>query len=220
MTSIVTTLDGPAAPPAEITILAVDDHQLVREGIAGVIDDEPGMRLVADAASGEEAIRLFRVHRPAVTLMDLRLPDIDGIDAMIAIREDFPNARVVILTTYPGDAQARRALKAGASGYLLKSMLRKELIDTIRLVHGGRRHVPAEVASDIAEHLDSESLSDREVQVLRLVAGGNANKRIAAALLVTEDTVKAHMKNILAKLMANDRTHAVTIALKRGIIDV
>ncbi|MEO8937336.1 MAG: response regulator transcription factor [Burkholderiaceae bacterium] len=198
----------------------MDDHQLLREGIAGVVEDEPGMRMVAEASTGAEAIRLFRAVRPDITLMDLLLPDMSGIDAMIEIRKDFPKAQVIILTTYRGDAQSLRALQAGASGYLLKSMLRKDLVETIRLVHSGIRHVPAEVASDIAEHLLSQPLTDREIQVLRLVAIGNSNKRVAMHLGVSEDTVKAHMKNISSKLMANDRTHAVTIALKRGIIDM
>ncbi len=200
--------------------MAVDDHQLLREGIAGVIEDEPGMVLVGEASNGTEAIRLFREHRPDVTLMDLRLPDMTGIDAMVEILRHSPRARVIILTTYRGDAQAQRALNAGAAGYLLKDTMRKELVNTIRLVHDGVLHVPAEIASDIARHFASDALSGREVEVLRLVADGNSNKGVASRLRVTEDAIKGHMKSILAKLQANDRTHAVTIALQRGIIDL
>ena len=213
-------MECPQTGTPDIRVMAVDDHQLILEGIAGVIDDESDMRMVGDASTGDEAIRMFRAVRPDVTLMDLRLPDMSGIEAMTAIRQDFPTARVIILTTYRGDALAHRALKAGASAYLLKGSLRKELINTIRLVHGGKRHVPADVASDIATHLLSTPLSAREVEVLQLVAAGNSNKRVALHLEVSEGTVKAHLKSILSKLMANDRTHAVTIALKRGIIDM
>jgi DNA-binding NarL/FixJ family response regulator len=202
-----------------IGILVVDDHPLLREGIAAVIGGQPEMRLVAEATNGVEAVEQFTVHRPDITLMDLQMPEMNGIDAIAAIRAHSPSARIVVLTTYHGDVQALHAFKAGASGYLLKSMLRKELIDTIRLVHAGGTRIPPEIASEIARYVASEALSAREIEVLRQVAGGNANKRVAAHLGISEETVKAHMKSILSKLSANDRTHAVTIALKRGIIE-
>jgi DNA-binding NarL/FixJ family response regulator len=202
-----------------IKILAVDDHPLLREGIAAVLDGEDEFELVAEGTSGAEAIELFRVHRPDVTLMDLQMPGMNGIDAIIAIRSEFPNARFVVLTTYQGDVQALRALKAGASGYLLKNMMRKELLDTIRIVHAGRRRIPPEIAAELADHVTDDALSDREVEVLRRVATGNSNKIIASQLNVSEATVKGHMKSILSKLGANDRTHAVTIAMKRGFLD-
>jgi DNA-binding NarL/FixJ family response regulator len=202
-----------------IKILAVDDHPLLREGIAAVLDGEDEFELVAEGTSGAEAIELFRVHRPDVTLMDLQMPGMNGIDAIIAIRSEFPNARFVVLTTYQGDVQALRALKAGASGYLLKNMMRKELLDTIRIVHAGRRRIPPEIAAELADHVTDDALSDREVEVLRRVATGNSNKTIASQLNVSEATVKGHMKSILSKLGANDRTHAVTIAMKRGFLD-
>lgn len=202
-----------------IGILVVDDHPLLREGIAAVIGGQPEMRLVAEATNGVEAIEQFTVHRPDITLMDLQMPEMNGIDAIAAIRAHSPSARIVVLTTYHGDVQALHAFKAGASGYLLKSMLRKELIDTIRLVHAGGTRIPPEIASEIAKYMASEALSAREIEVLRQVAGGNANKRVAVHLGISEETVKAHMKSILSKLSANDRTHAVTIALKRGIIE-
>jgi DNA-binding NarL/FixJ family response regulator len=202
-----------------IKVLAVDDHPLLREGIAAVIDGEGDIELVAEATNGQEAIELFRRHLPDVTLMDIQMPGMNGIDAMVAIRSEFPGARFVVLTTYQGDVQAFRALKAGASGYLLKNMLRKELLDTIRVVHAGRRRIPPEVAAELADHVKEDALSEREVEVLRMVAAGNSNKIIGAQLSVSEATIKAHMKSILAKLGANDRTHAVTIAIKRGFID-
>ena len=202
-----------------IKVLAVDDHPLLREGIAAVIEDEEDIELVAEAASGHEAIELFRKHRPDVTLMDLQMPGMNGIDAIVAIRSEFPNARFVVLTTYQGDVQALRALKAGASGYLLKNMLRRELLDTIRAVNAGRRRIPPEIAAELADHVTEDALSEREIEVLRRVAAGNSNKIIGVQLSVSEATIKGHMKSIMAKLGANDRTHAVTIATKRGFID-
>lgn len=202
-----------------IRVLCVDDHPLVRDGIAFALQLNAGIELVAEATNGVEAIEAFRRTRPDVTLMDLQMPTMNGIEATIAIREQFPCARIVILTTYSGDVQASRALKAGAVGYLLKASLRTELIETIRLVHAGRRRVPPQIAAEIAEHIHSDDLSVRETEVLRRVAGGNSNKIAADALSISEDTVKGHMKSILSKLRANDRTHAVTIAMKRGILD-
>jgi len=203
-----------------IRVLTVDDHPLLREGIAAVLEGQADIVLVAEAANGREAVERFRTYRPDVTLMDLQMPEMSGIDALVTIRSEFPAAKIVVLTTYRGDAQAVRALHAGASGYLLKSMLRKELPDTIRAVHRGQRRIPPEIAAEIAEHHTDDALSEREIDVLRLVAAGKANKIVAAELAISEETVKAHMRNILGKLAANDRTHAVTIALKRGIIDV
>jgi DNA-binding NarL/FixJ family response regulator len=205
--------------PKQIRIMTVDDHPLLREGIAAVLEDEPDMVLVAEATNGDDAIRSFRQHRPDVTLMDIQMPGMSGIDAMTAIRTEFPTARFIVLTTYQGDVQALRALKAGASGYLLKSMLRKELLETIRIVDSGRRRIPPEVAAELADHLADDALSEREMEILRQVASGNSNKLIASQLRISEATVKGHMKNILSKLGANDRTHAVTIAIKRGFID-
>ncbi len=202
-----------------IKVLAVDDHQLLREGIASVLEGEPDMVLVAEASNGAEAIEKHRAYRPDVTLMDLQMPGVNGIDAITAIRRQSPDSRFIILTTYQGDVQALRALKAGASGYLLKSMLRKDLLDTIRAVHAGRRYIPPEVAADLADHVADDALTEREVEVLRKVAMGNSNKIIANGLNVSEATIKGHMKNILSKLGANDRTHAVMIAMKRGFID-
>lgn len=202
-----------------IGILVVDDHPLLREGIAAVIGGQPDMLLLAEATNGAEAVEQFAVHRPDITLMDLQMPEMNGIDAIAAIRAQSPLARIVVLTTYHGDVQALHAFRAGASGYLLKNMLRRELIDTIRVVHAGGKRIPPEIASEIARYVASEALSTREIEVLRQVAVGNANKRVAALLGISEETVKAHMKSILSKLAANDRTHAVTIALKRGIIE-
>jgi DNA-binding NarL/FixJ family response regulator len=210
------TMRGPWA----IRILTVDDHQLLREGIAAVLEGQPDMVLVGQASNGREAIEGFRQHRPDVTLMDLRMPDMSGIEAITAIRAEFPNARIIVLTTYAGDVQAAGALRAGASGYLLKNLVRKELLETIRAVHAGKRRVPPEIATEIAEHIADDALTEREIDVLRRVAAGKSNKVIAAELDISEGTVKTHMKSILPKLDASDRTHAVTIALKRGILDV
>lgn len=209
-----------ARDPQRIRILCVDDHLLLREGIAAVIEDQPDMTLIGQADSGREAIKAFRQHRPDVTLMDLRMPDMSGIQVIAAIRGEFPSARIIVLTTYAGDVQAIKAFKAGATGYLLKSMLRKELLQTIRAIHSGKRHVPAEVAREIAEHAVDDALTEREVEVLKGVAAGKSNKLIAAELAIAESTIKVHMKSILPKLAASSRTHAVMIALKRGILDV
>ena len=203
-----------------IRILTVDDHPMLLEGIAAVLEAEDDMELVAEASNGHEAIAKFRAHRPDVTLMDVQMPEVNGIDAILKIREEFPAARIIVLTTYGGDAQASRAFKAGAAGYLLKNMVRKELIDTIRTVHAGKKRIPPEIAMDIAEHHSDDALTEREIEVLRTVAQGNANKIVGQLLNVSEETIKAHMKSILSKLGANDRTHAVTIALRRGIIEI
>ena len=203
-----------------IRVLMVDDHPLLREGIAAVIEGQPDLEMVGEATNGREAIEQFRAHQPDIVLMDLQMPVMGGIEAISAIRNEFPNARIVVLTTYKGDTQALRAFKAGASGYLLKSMLRKELLDTIRSVHAGHRRIPPEIASEIAEHHTDDALSQREIEVLQRVAAGGANKIVAGELNISEETVKAHMRSILAKLSANDRTHAVMIALKRGIIEL
>jgi len=209
-----------AAHSGVIRILAVDDHQLLREGIAAVLDGQQDMTLIGQAGNGQEAIESFRHLRPDVTLMDLRMPDLNGIEAISAIRSEFPNARIIVLTTYAGDVQAAAALKAGAAGYLLKSLVRKELLETIRAVHAGKRRVPAEIAAEIAEHVADAALTEREIEVLRRVAEGKSNKLIGAELDICEGTVKTHLKSILPKLDASDRTHAVMIALKRGIFDL
>jgi DNA-binding NarL/FixJ family response regulator len=203
-----------------IRILTVDDHPLIREGIAAVLQGETDLELVAEASTGREALEKFRAHRPDVTLMDLQMPGMNGIETIAAIREDFPDARIVVLTTYSGDAQALRAFKAGASGYLLKNMLRKELLETVRSVHAGKKRVPPEIAMDLAEHHNDDVLTERELTVLREIADGGANKIVADRLHISEETVKAHVRNILSKLGAKDRTHAVTIAVKRGIIQI
>jgi len=203
-----------------IRVLCVDDHPLLREGIAAVLEAQADMELAGEASNGGEAIASFKRHRPDVTLMDLRLPDMSGIDAITAIRAEFPAARIIVLTTYDGDAQALAALKAGAAGYLLKRTLRTDLLDTIRAVHLGKRRIPPDVATGIAEHATDDALTAREVEVLKGVAAGKSNKLIARELAVSEGTVKAHMKSILPKLKARDRTHAVMIAVKRGILEV
>jgi len=203
-----------------IRILAVDDHPVLRQGIAALIADESDMSLVAEATNGREAIQQFRAHRPDVTLMDLQMPEMNGLDAMIAIRGEFPEARIIVLTTYTGDVQARRALQAGARAYLLKNSLHKELLDTIRAVHAGRKNLSPEVSFELAEHAAEETLSPLEVRVLHLIADGNSNKEIGARLSITEDSVKGHVRNILSKLGANDRTQAAMIGVKRGIIQL
>jgi DNA-binding NarL/FixJ family response regulator len=205
---------------APIRVLSVDDHPLLREGVAALLASQTDMTLVGEASNGREAIERYREHRPDITLMDLQMPEMSGVDAIIGICSEFPGARIIVLTTYGGDVQVMRALKAGARAFLLKGLVRKELVETIRQVHAGQKRIPPEVAAELAEHATDDALSLREIEVLRLVSGGNANKEIASRLSITEETVKGHIKNILAKLGANDRTHAVTIGLKRGIIDL
>ncbi len=209
-----------APPGQEIRVLVVDDHPMLREGVAAVLALQPDMVLVGEAENGAEAVARHRELRPDVTLMDLQMPGMTGLEAIETIRAEFPAARIVVLTTYAGDVQALRALKAGATGYLLKSTLRRELLDTIRNVHAGRRHLQPEIAQEIAIHAIDEALSEREIHVLRLVAAGRANKQIAWDLSLSEDTVKAHLKSIFAKLDVADRTHAVTVAAKRGVIEI
>jgi DNA-binding NarL/FixJ family response regulator len=201
-----------------IRILAVDDHPLLRNGVVGLVADQPDMQLVAEASNGLEAIQQFRTHLPDITLMDLQMPEMNGIDAISAIRGEFSEARIIVLTTYSGDVQVLRALKAGARAYLLKNLLHKELLDTIRSVHAGRKAVSAEISYQVAEHATDDALTPAEISVLRLIAEGNANKQIADRLSITEETVKGRVKNILSKLGANDRTHAAMIGLRRGII--
>jgi DNA-binding NarL/FixJ family response regulator len=202
-----------------IRILTADDHALLRNGIAGLVNDEPDMKMVAEAATGVEAIKQFKHYHPDITLMDLQMPEMSGIEAIIEIRSEFPEARIIVLTTYTGDIQVARALKAGVRGYLLKARVNRDLVDVIRAVHLGQKRIPPEIAAELADHAGEGDLSARELEVLGLIARGNANKEIAAQLAITEETVKSHIRRILDKLGANDRTHAVTIALKRGIID-
>ncbi len=208
--------------PAEslIRVFSVDDHPLLREGIAAIINSQPGMRLIAQASTGREAIHQFREHRPDVTLMDLRLPDMSGIDTMIAIRSEFEDAKIVMLTTFEGDVEIQRALAAGARGYVLKSMPPKELAEVVRQVHAGKKRIPPEVAAQLAEHLSDEALTARERDVLRHVAAGNRNREIGEQLHISEETVKVHLKHIMEKLGASDRTEAVTIAVRRGFIEL
>jgi DNA-binding NarL/FixJ family response regulator len=208
------------AAPSLIRILVVDDHPLVRQGIAGLVADQPDMKLVAEAPNGREAIQQFRTHRPDVTLMDVQMPEMNGVDAIIAICGEFSDARIIVLTTYVGDVQVVRAIKAGARAYLLKNTLHKELLDTIRAVHSGKKTMSPEVSFQLAEHATDDALTPAEISVLRLIAAGNANKQIADQLSVTEETVKGRVKNILSKLGANDRTHAAMIGIKRGIIEL
>ena len=207
--------DGP-----KIRVLTVDDHPLLLEGIATIIESQPDMSLISRATSGTEAIQRYREHRPDVTLMDLRLPDLSGIDAMIAIRAEFPEARIVMLTTFEGDVEIQRSLEAGARGYLLKNMPPNEILSVIRHVHAGKKRVPPEVAAQLAEHMSDEELTGREIEVLRKVAGGNRNRDIAELLFISEETVKVHIKHIMDKLGAKDRTQAIAIAVRRGIIQL
>jgi DNA-binding NarL/FixJ family response regulator len=206
--------------PNPIRILAVDDHPIFRQGITGLLADQPDMKLVAEACDGREAIQQYRAHRPDITLMDLQMPEMNGLDAVMAIRGEFPEAKIIVLTTYTGDVQVLRALKAGARAYLLKNLLHKELLETIRAVHSGRKALSPEASFELAQHATDDALTEGEVKVLRLIAAGNANKQIADRLAITEEAVKGRVKNILSKLNANDRTHAATIGLKRGIIEL
>jgi DNA-binding NarL/FixJ family response regulator len=203
-----------------IRILTVDDHPLLRKGIAALVNTEPDLKLVAEASNGKEAIDAFRTHRPDVTLMDLQMPDIDGLEAIKVIRSEFPDARVIVLTTYSGDMQVLGALKAGARGYILKGHVHKELLHAIRAVHAGQKRIPPEIAAELADHATDDALTEREIDVLRLIGAGNSNKQIADQLSIGEATVKSHVTNILSKLGANDRAHSVTIGLKRGIIEL
>jgi len=203
-----------------IRILTVDDHPLLRKGIAALVNGEPDLKLVAEASNGKEAIEAFRSHRPDVTLMDLQMPELDGLATIEAIRREYPDARIIVLTTYQGDTQVLRALKAGARGYVLKGYVHKELLDAIRAVHAGQKRIPPEIAAELAEHATDDALTEREIAVLRLVSSGNSNKEIAERLSVVEATVKSHVTSILSKLGANDRAHAVTIGLQRGIIQL
>ncbi len=208
------------ASPAQIRVLSVDDHALIREGIAALIANQKDMRLVAEASNGREAIEQFRSHHPDVILMDVQMPEMNGIDALIEIRSEFPGARIIVLTTYAGDVLCKRAMQAGAQAYILKGNVRRDLLDMIRAVRAGKKFIQAEVAAEFASHAVDDSLSEREVEVLSLIAAGNSNKLIADQLSISEDTVKGHVKSILSKLSVNDRTHAVTVGLKRGIIEL
>jgi DNA-binding NarL/FixJ family response regulator len=203
-----------------IRILTVDDHPLLRKGIAALVNAEADLKLVAEASNGKEAIDAYRLHQPDVTLMDLQMPEVDGLEALEAIRREFPEARIIVLTTYSGDMQVLRALKAGARGYILKGHVHKELLDGIRAVHAGQKRIPPEIATELADHATDDALTEREIEVLRLIGIGNSNKLIADHLSIGEATVKSHVTNILSKLGANDRAHAVTIGLKRGIIEL
>jgi len=206
--------------PSLIRILTVDDHPLLRKGIAALVNAEPDMKLVAEASNGQEAIEQFRLHHPDVTLMDLQMPNLNGIEAISCIHNEFPNARIIVLTTYTGDVQVLRALRAGARGYVLKGHVHRELLETVRAVHAGQKRIPQEIAAELADHATDDDLTLREIDVLRLIAAGNANKQIADQLSIGEATVKSHVTNILSKLGANDRAHAVTIGLQRGIIEL
>jgi DNA-binding NarL/FixJ family response regulator len=211
---------GHSSIKGSIRIMTVDDHPLLRQGIATLIEPEPDMELVAEASDGEEAIAQFRLHRPDVTLMDLQMPNVNGTEAISRIRSEFPDAKILVLSTYAGDVQIMRAIKAGARGYLLKGNVRTELLEAIRAVHSGRKRIPPEIAAELADHAAEDQLSSREIEVLRLIGAGHPNKQIADKLSIGETTVKNHISNILSKLGANDRTHAVTIALQRGIIEL
>jgi len=209
-----------SSAPGLIRILTVDDHPLLREGIAVLVKSEADMKLVAEASNGEEAIKQFRLHRPDVTLMDIQMPNLNGTEAISRIRDEFPDAKIIVLSTYAGDVQVLRAIKAGARGYILKGHVGRELLEAIRSVHAGHKRIPPEIAAELAEHAGDDALSSREMEVLRLIASGNSNKQIADKLSIGETTVKSHITNILSKLAANDRAHAVTIGLQRGIIDL
>jgi DNA-binding NarL/FixJ family response regulator len=210
----------PQHAPSRIRILIVDDHPVLRDGLVAMIQSQPDLEVSGEAATGKQAIELFEEHLPDITLMDLGLPDIHGVEVIKTLRATHPDARIIVLTTYLGDVQAIRALRAGASGYLLKGTLRRDLLESIRAVHSGLRHVQAEVATELAQHATDQSLTEREIEVLKLIAKGCANKIVADRLNISEDTVKGHVRNILTKLKANDRTHAVTIALHRGFFEV
>ena len=203
-----------------IRVFSVDDHPLLREGIAAIINNQQDMHMIGQASNGKDAVQEFKKHQPDVTLMDLRLPDMSGIDAMIAIRAEFPEARIILLTTFEGDVEIKRALKAGARGYLLKSMPPKELVEVIRQVHAGKKRIPPQLAAQLAEHMSDEALTTREIEVLRQIAGGNRNRDIAERLFISEETVKVHIKHIMEKLGASDRTQAVAIGIRRGIIQL
>lgn len=208
------------AVPRLIRVLTVDDHSLLRKGIAALVNAEPDMKLIAEASNGQEAVDSFRLHRPDVTLMDIQMPGFNGIEAISRIQSEFPGARIIVLTTYTGDAQVVKALRAGARAYILKGHVHRELLETIRAVHAGQKKIPPDIAAELAEHATDDNLTQREIDVLRLIATGNSNKLIADQLLIGEATVKSHVTNILSKLGANDRAHAVTIGLKRGIIEL